>query len=413
MRSHQIRPQAGLASFAVIAVFVVAGCGSSKHSAISSTTSASTQSASTSAPAPSTTLSAPSASGPVPVSNATGAASSAIPSGIAAAQAAIAPYEGHPSVFPATEKLEKRPPAGSQFIYLQCSTPICALIGQLLVAPTKALGVGLTVINSGGTATSSQAAAAAALAKKPAAVLLPAVDAQEFGQTLHQLGAAGIAVTGVGIIGGAPYGVQETVGGDAGTALAGQLLADWVAAKKGAQANVVFFGVPELSFSAPMQTNFQSTLAQACPSCSVSFQKISVTTFGTTAPATVVSYLQAHPTVNTVVFASMEAATGLAAALKVANKNVTTIGFAPSPSNLQDIMTGGLTAGLGLDLPVQEWMQVNVTARLLAHQTTTASDLSADLEFLTKDDVTTADTTHGWTGYLDVAQRFAALWPTS
>ncbi len=33
-----------------------------------------------------------------------------------------------------------------------------------------------------------------------------------------------------------------------------------------------------------------------------------------------------------------------------------------------------------------------------------------DLEFLTKDDVTSAATSRGWTGYPDVAQRFAKLW---
>ncbi|HEY6786584.1 MAG TPA: substrate-binding domain-containing protein [Trebonia sp.] len=330
--------------------------------------------------------------------------------GISAARAALAPYEGHPSAFPATEPLTKRPAAGSRFIYLQCSTPVCAQIGQLLAAPAKALGVTLSVINSGSTATSSQAAAAAALAQKPAAVLLPAVDPQLFGGALHQFDSAGIAVTGVGIIDGAPYGVQESAGGQASVERAGQLMADWVVARDGAAANVVFFGTPELSFSAPMQTAFQNTLKQTCPSCKASYQPLSVTTFGTTAPGNVVSYLQAHPSTNTVVFATMEGATGLAAALKDAGMHVTTLGFAPSPSNLQDIKDGGLTAGLGLDLPVQEWVQVDLAARLLAHQSIPASELNVDLEFLTKDNVTSADTTLGWTGYPDTAQRFATLW---
>jgi len=345
-------------------------------------------------------------------SGSSGAGSSASDSaGISAAQAALAPYEGHPSAFPATQPLTKRPAPGSRFIYLQCSTPVCAQIGQLLVAPTKALGVTLSVINSGSTATSSQAAAAAALAQKPAAVLLPAVDPQLFGGALHQLDSAGIAVTGVGIIDGAPYGVQETAGGQASVERAGQLMANWVVAHNGAAANVVFFGTPELSFSAPMQTAFQNTLKQTCPSCKASFQPLSVTTFGTTAPGDVVSYLQAHPATNTVVFATMEGATGLAAALKDAGMHVTTLGFAPSPSNLQDIKNGGLTAGLGLDLPVQEWVQVDLAARQIAHQAIPASELNVDLQFLTKDNVTSTDTTMGWTGYPDTAQRFAKLWP--
>lgn len=345
-----------------------------------------------------------------PASSAATAPGSTASADVAAAKSAIAPYEGHPSVFPATETLAHRPPPGSKFVYLQCSTPVCAQIGQLLVAPTKALGVGLAVINAGSTATSTQAAAATALADKPAAVLIAAIDPQLFGGDLHQLTAAGVAVVGVGIIGGAPYGVQVTVGGSASTNLAGKLMADWVVANKGAQADVVFFGTPQLSFSGPMQAGFAATLKQRCPTCQADSQQISVTTFASTAPSQVVSYLQAHPKVNTVVFATMEAATGLAAALKDANLHVTTLGFAPTPSNLQDIATGGLTAGLGLDVPVQEWMQVNAAARLAAHQTTAQSNLDVDLGFLTKADVTPIDTKLGWTGYPDVSQRFAKLW---
>jgi ribose transport system substrate-binding protein len=349
-----------------------------------------------------------------PVSGASsGSASGPAASMVAVARAAIAPYEGHPSAFPVTQTLASRPAPGSRFVYLQCATPVCAEFGELLLAPTKALGVKLTVINSGSSATSTQAAAATAIADKPAAVLISAVDPQLFGGALHRLDAAGVAVTGVGIINGKPYGVQETVGGSASTDLAGQLMADWVVAQKGANANVVFFGTPELSFSGPMQAGFGATMTKLCPTCHVSFQPISVATFGSTAPSSVVSYLQAHPSTNTAVFATMEAATGLAAALKDASSKVTTVGFAPSPSNLQDIKDGGLTAGLGLDSSVQEWAQVNATARLLAHQPVDPSNLNVDLQFLTRNDVTQADTKTGWTGYPNVAQRFATLWPSS
>lgn len=333
------------------------------------------------------------------------------PGRLAAAEAQLAPYVGHPSAFPVTQMLKRRPPAGSRFIYLQCSTPICALLAQLLVGPTKALGAKLTIINSGSTATSSQSAAAAALADKPAAVLLPAVDPELFGNALHKLRAAGVVVDGVGIIGGAPYGVQDSAGGASSVALAGKLMADWVAVHKGAKANIVFFGTPELNFSPLMQAGFKNTLASVCPSCKTDYQQLSVETFGSTAPQQVVSYLQAHPHVNTAVFASMEGATGLAAALKDAHLSVTTLGFAPSPSNLQDIRDGGLTAGLGLDLLVQEWAQVDMTARLVTGQPVAPSELNVDLEFLDKNNVTKADTVLGWTGYPDVRQRFAKLWP--
>jgi ribose transport system substrate-binding protein len=379
MRVHPSRPRLGLVpTVGLVAVLAImaAACGSSSKSASSAASQSTT------------------ASG-----------------GLAAAKLAIAPYTGHPSAFPVNTKLDKRPPAGSKFVFLQCAAPFCAQLAELLVAPTKAMNVKLSVINSGLTAASSQAAAAAALAQKPAAVLISAVSPALFGGALKELRAAGVAVVGVGIVNGKPYGVQESVGGADSDVTAGRLMADWVAVHKGANANVAFFGTTGLDFSPLMQTGFKSELASACPTCRYDAQQLSVLTFGTTAPSAVIAYLQAHPQVNTVVFATMEAATGLAAALKDADMHVTTMGFAPSTSNLQDIRNGGLTAALAVDQPVEAWVQVDITARLLTHQTVTPSETNVDLQFLTQSDVTVADTQNGWTGYPDVADRFAKLWP--
>jgi ribose transport system substrate-binding protein len=327
----------------------------------------------------------------------------------AAAQAAIKPYSGHPSAFPVTQPLGKRLPAGTTFVYLQCSTPVCAQVGELLGPAVKTLGAKMTVINSGGTASSSQAAAASALSLKPAAVLIPAVTPSLFGTSLKSLVAAGIKVTSVGVIGGSKYGINFGIGGLGSTVTAGKLMADWVIAKEGAKANVVFYTTPELDFSAPMEQSFAQELTQNCPSCQLRTVPVSVTTFGSTAPQTIATDLEAHPSTSVAVFASMEAATGLPAALKAADVAVTTLGFAPTPGNLQDIKTGGLTEGLGLDLPVQEWTQVDATARLLLNEPLSTSEADVDLEFLGQKQIT-FNPSMGWTGYPNFAQRFAALW---
>jgi ribose transport system substrate-binding protein len=333
--------------------------------------------------------------------------------GLTAANQAIAPYTGHPSPFPATEKLAKLPAPGSKFVFLQCGAPVCAIFSQLMPAPAKALGVNFVAVNSGNTATSSQAGAAAALGDKPAAVLVGASNPQLYGDYLHKLVSAGSVVAGGGTVGGESYGVQEAVGGAQSVAHAGDVLADWVTVNKGPSANVVFFATPELTFSPGMQAAFQQTLTQNDPGAKADYQQLSIATFGTTAPNQVISYLQSHPSVNTVVFASMEGATGLAAALKDAHLSPTTLGFAPTSSNLQDIADGGLTAGLALDFNVQVWMQLNLAARLIAHQATSQSNLEVDMQLLTKSDLQGMNLSHGWTGYPDVAQRFAALWGTA
>jgi ribose transport system substrate-binding protein len=119
--------------------------------------------------------------------------------------------------------------------------------------------------------------------------------------------------------------------------------------------------------------------------------------------------VRGHAGPNTAVFATEEAATGLPAALKAAGLSLTTVGFAPGPANLQDIKDGKITAGLGLDLPVQEWTQVDATARLLLGDRIPAAESAVDLQFLGKKDIT-FDPSKGWTGYPTFAKRFAKLW---
>jgi ribose transport system substrate-binding protein len=395
MRLHQLARTRGVIAVLAAAAIAVTSCSSSGGTGASSTGGNSTA-AGNSTPAGSTQ-----------------SASSGGTSNESAAAAAIAPYVGHPSAFPATEKLASLPKPGSKFVFLQCSAPVCAIFAQLMKAPAKQLGVDLQLINSGSSATSSQQAAATALSEKPAAVMIGASSPQLYGDYLHKLIAAGSVVAGGGTVGGEPYGVQAAVGGEHDSDMAGQLMADWVTVHKGPDANVVFFGTPELTFSSGMQAGFTKELSARCPGCKADYQKLSITTYGTTAPSQVVSYLQSHPSVNTVVFASMEGATGLAAALRNAHMSPTTLGFAPTASNLQDIKDGGLTAGLALDFNVQVWLQLNLAARLIAHQDTPVSNLEVDMQFLTKSDLAGKDVSQGWTGYPDVAQRMAALWGQS
>ncbi len=201
-RQHVIRTRAALSGL-VFAALAVTACSSA-----SSATGGSTATAGSSTTGGSTAAaSSPSAGNAAE---------------IAAAQQAIAPYVGHPSPFPATEKLAKRPAPGSKFVFLQCGAPVCAIFAQLMPAPAKALGVKFVAVNSGNTATTSQAGAAAALSDKPAAVLVGASDPQLYGNYLHQLISAGSVVAGGGTVGGASYGVQEAVGGSASVTHAGR-----------------------------------------------------------------------------------------------------------------------------------------------------------------------------------------------
>jgi len=333
-------------------------------------------------------------------------------SGLATAEKALAPYTGHPSVFPVTQKLRKKPAAGTKIAYLECGAPVCAQFAAALQAPMTALRAKLTVISAGLFSSTVQSAAEAALALHPAAVLVAGTTLSEFGGTLQALEQAGIPVFGIGVTGGQQYGLTAVSGGQSDDVKGGQLMADWVLVHKGTHANVVFFGAPELSFSPYMWTAFSAQLKKICPTCQASESDLSVLTYGSTAPSAVVSYLRANPSVNTAVFPSEEGADGLPSALSEAGlSSITTFGFAPDSVNLADIKSGQLTGGLGLDYTTEVWQISDIIAKTLTHQKVPASEEGGVIEVLNKSNVTSDDVKNGWAGYPDVAERFASLWP--
>jgi ribose transport system substrate-binding protein len=332
---------------------------------------------------------------------------------VATAQAFIRPYVDQPSAFPVDKPLTRRLPAGSRFAYLQCVTPICGLFAELLPPAIKAIGGNLQVVRAGASATSLQSSMTSIIQQKPAALLLPAVEPDSINTQLRQAAQAGIKIASNGIMNARKYAIGGGMFDVSTATLAGRLMAAWAISQKGGKANVVFYSTPELSFSAYMQAGFASEMKQLCSSCTVRYVQIPVATIGNTAPSRVVSDLQANPKTNITVFATNEAATGLPAAMKAASiTGVETMGFGPSPANLQDIKSGAQTAGLGLDFATMTWAQVDEAARQILHEPLTAGEKSGIpvLQFLTKQKLAGDNPSQGWTGYPDFPQRFSKLW---
>jgi ribose transport system substrate-binding protein len=331
------------------------------------------------------------------------------------AKAEIAPFTTPPTTFPVTDPLPQRLPAGKKFVYLQCSTPICAAVGTFVEQAVKTIGGKYTVINAGSTAQTAQAAASSADALKPDAVILGAIDPALFGGGLKKLAGDGAKLVSLQIDKDVkPYGITFNYLGEDLSQRNGKLLADWVIAEKSTKAHAVIYTEPALDLSAPVQSAFQNEMTLKCPSCKVRAVPIDVATIGTTAPRTVVTDLQAHPDSNVAVFVSLSAAAGLPAALKAGGRSITTVGFGPTAGNLQDIKNGSLTAALNIDFPVSTWTAVDAAARLIEGAKPTASELRGDVpeQFLGQKDIT-FDPTRGWSAFPDFAQRFAKLWKVS
>jgi ribose transport system substrate-binding protein len=336
---------------------------------------------------------------------------SAATADVRAARATIAPYVGKPSPFPVDRPLAKRLPPGSRLAYLQCVTPFCALLGQLHGMGAKVMGTQVDVVKANGSSDSIQSALSSIAAQRPAALLLPAVNLGALGDSLGKLTAQGIPVAGAGVMGGRQQGIEAPMNGRYTIALGGRLLADWAIVNGAPKDEIAFYGVPELDFSNVEQAAFKTEMNKNCPGCRVRYVDIPVATIGNNAPSRVVSDLQSHPKTRMALFASLEAAIGLPAALRTAGIDVKTNGFAPTPSNLQDIKTGGLDAAIGLDAGVLAFSQMDAAVRLATHQPLTPAEQTGavPIQLLTKKDLN-FDVSKGWSGYPDFVKRFAKLW---
>ena len=363
-----------LVPLAMIACFVLAGCGSSS----SSTAGTSSQ----------------------PVSTAASASTAQV-------QAFVARYTSKPTAFPVNAPLTKTL-SGKPIAYLECGTPYCALLAQIYKEAAGDAHVPLLVVNGGTTASSLQSALASIAAKKPAALLIAGVNLSTLGDGLSKLG---VPVVSSAVFGTKAQGISADVNGSAAVALGGKLLADWAIATAGPKANVVWYTIPELGFTTVETSAFKAEMTKSCPSCKVDIQSLPAASIGTTAPSQVVSYVQSHPSTDVALFSSEEAAEGLPTALKSAGLSVKIGGYASTPENLQDEEQGSVGASIGLDTGVMAFTQVDEAIRLATGQPLTSVEDTQTpvLQLLTQQNLK-GPVAEGWSGYPDFVARFKKLW---
>ncbi|MDQ6731330.1 MAG: substrate-binding domain-containing protein [Actinomycetota bacterium] len=379
-----------LAPLALVVCLAVAACGSSSSSSSSGSSGAGASSSASSS----------------------GSASSA---NLTAAQSVVSQYSSKPTPFPVDMPLTKKLAAGQQIAYLDCAAPFCALLGQLYGLGTSTLKISPVVpVKADASANGIQTALSSILVKKPAAVLLPAVNLGALGGSISKFQSAGIPIVGAGVMGGQAQGISAPVNGPNNYLLHGKILADWAIVTAGGKGNIVFYGNPELDFTKVETAAFKAEMAKNCSSCTVRYVDIPVTTIGSTAPSRVVSDLQANPSTKVALFSSLETATGLPAAIKTAGIKVKIAGSAPVPVNLQDMKTGGIAAAVGLDAGILALTQIDAAVRLATKQPLTSAEKAGYIpsRLITAADLP-ADVSKGYSAYPDFVQRFAKLWASA
>jgi ribose transport system substrate-binding protein len=328
----------------------------------------------------------------------------------AAAEAAIQPFIAEPSAFPVTEPLD-RVPSGAKIGFVDCGTPVCALFWELIQPAGQTMGVEINRIRAGQSADTVSAAFDTIVSQKPDGVIVTSINPQLWQNQLTELQNAKIPVVTTGIADAADYGIESPQAAQPEQQRDGALLADYIVANFGEDPEIALYKVPELTLTAPFAESFQAEIERICPGCAVRTVDVPVATIGNTAPNMIVSDLQANPDTTVAAFALDEVENGLPAALQTAGIDLPTIGYAPTPTNLQYIKDGQQDATLATDLPVLIWTTLDQVAREIAGQQLSGDEAEGltVIRFLTREDIT-FDPSMGWTGYPDFAERFAKLW---
>lgn len=381
-------------SAAAVALLVLSACSSSGSTGGSNTSGSTNSSATDNSP--------------------TGGSSAASPGvDIAAANKVLAPFVGHPSAFPANQPLNKKLPSNSEIDFLQCPTSFCVFLAGQLKQATQALGAKFFAVPGGSSVSDLQNAMTTIIAKKPAGVVLAGVDPAQISVQIKQLTSDNVPIATIGITGTDQYGIKAAVDGSNSLSLQADIQAAWAVKQHGASSNIVYYNIPELSFSNFELAEFKKEVSKLCSACQVRSVNLPVATLSTTATSAVVSDLQAHSSTNVAVFPT-PSISGLTSALKTAGLHPSTFVSAPDPAALQAIKDGGLTAGLGTDIGTMTWMTIDGLAREITGQPLPTGPLALvePMQLLEKQDIT-FDPSKGFLPYPNYITKFKQLWGTS
>jgi len=332
-------------------------------------------------------------------------------SGLSQAKAFAAQYESRPTKIPVTQPVGQAIPTGKKIDFILCGVQSCQDLAKDFTAGATALGWTVNEINTKGTPQTVQAAWEQAVRDHPDAVVASGFPRAVFAQQLAQLQAANIPVV--------ESSVDDTVGGGINLIVStpqqsipdGQMMAAWVVADSGGQANTVYFDLPAFNILEPILGNFKTSYAQWCSGCPLDVVNVPVTAIGKDVPERVASYLRAHPNVNEVAFSLGLLNAGVPQALQALglSSKVHIVVDLLDAVNAQYIAAGQTQAATVYATNEVAWTEADTLARLFTNQSI-APDVNAQLPWwlVTKDNL--GSTTANFPLVADYQSQFKALW---
>jgi ribose transport system substrate-binding protein len=269
---------------------------------------------------------------------------------------------------PATIPLPRAPKKGIKVAFLTCSAAACSLLNPGFIAAAKALGWSPTVITYN-FATPGQAVQQA-IDGGYKYIATTSITLNTITPQVQEAKAKGIALFGAytgDIPEGAKNGLYGVAQNGAGDVKTGAMMADWIIANSSGHANVLYVDIPIYPSLVSQGQGAQAEFAKLCSSCSFSTLPVSVTQLGAgQVPAAIVSYLQAHPSVNYLYLSFQDLDAGVAAALRAASltSKVKIVGTEGQTAQLHEVVNGQETMWSILPEPYVMWEVVDWMARL-------------------------------------------------
>lgn len=342
-------------------------------------------------------------------------------SGLAAAVAAVGAAQTPPATIPETVALPHAPAQGTKVAFLTCSATACSLLNSGFTAAADALGWKPTIITYN-SATPGEALQQA-IDQGNKYIATTSIELSTVTPQLQEAKAKGIAIFGA-YTGDTPQGAANGLYGVAqdmqASQVAGKLLPEWMIADSKGHANAVYVTIPIYPSLNAGQTVAQQVFKQDCPACTLGTLPLSLTQVGSgQTPSLIVSYLQAHPSVNYIYLSFQDLFPGVVPALKQAGleSRVKLVGQEAQQPELQSMIDGTSAAWSILPEPYVMWVVVDWMARLAAGQQLKADTVAAGSNpeaFL----ITTAaqaktqleQNSGNWPGPANYSEQFKTLW---
>lgn len=289
---------------------------------------------------------------------------------VAEAEAELKKFEQLPTKLEVTEELKEKPKAGEKVYFINCGFPSCEQINDGVDAAAKALGWSTTKlpIDQGNPATINSAYQQAV--QSGASIIIGGGNLEEtFSQGLAEAKAKGIPV--IDTNSNNPIGkgiVAKVASTEVMLPIYGGLLADQIISESGGKANVALLHMPIYdNIIAPGFEELKKQLSSACPeTCEVGEITVSFQDFAKQElPNVVVSYLQAHPEVEYLVFGFSTQSEGVVPALTGASLDVKVTGMFAEPPQQEQIAEGSAIPWTSAPLNLEGWQAVDAAARYL------------------------------------------------